>query len=226
MAKGLFVTGTDTEVGKTVIGAGLLAGLNARGYRTAGMKPVASGAVSGEEGLRNEDAEALRAAASLERPYELVNPYVFVPPIAPHLAAAQIGTTIVLDKIEADFHRLSLGADWVVVEGVGGWKVPLNDQHTTADLARRLGLPVVLVVAIRLGCINHALLSAESIAAAGLPLAGWVANCRRPDIAERDVIEALKARLDGPLLGTVPILPIVAPDAVARCLELDAVTNL
>lgn len=223
MIKGVFVAGTDTEVGKTVISTGLLAGLNAKGYRTVGMKPVASGSRNSENGLRNEDAEALRAAASVERPYELVNPYAFVPPIAPHLAAEQAGVTIDLDGIVRDYKQLTLGADWTVVEGVGGWKVPLNDHETTADLARRLGLPVVLVVAIRLGCINHALLSAESIAAAGLPLAGWVANCRQPDIAERDVIEALKARLDGPLLGNVPRMTAVGPEEVARYLELDPV---
>ena len=140
------------------------------------MKPVASGCSNTADGLRNDDAERLQASSSVEIDYQDVNPYAFEPAVAPHLAAHAVGVTIDLDKIHTHYQRLCAKADWVVVEGVGGWLVPLNDEATIADLARILGLPIILVVAIRLGCLNHALLTVEAIKQAGLPLAGWIAN--------------------------------------------------
>lgn len=221
MIKGFFITGTDTDVGKTVVSAGLLNALGQTGRRTAAMKPVASGCDKTADGLRNADAEILRATATLKQPYERVNPYAFLPPIAPHIAARQAGVDIDIPTIVSAYKKLALEADMLVVEGVGGWKVPLNGAETTADLAKALRLPVILVVAIRLGCLSHALLTAESIAAAGLPLRAWVANCHATDIAERDIIQTLNGRLGVPLLGTLPRLRSAEPAAVAKHLKVD-----
>ncbi|TNF58566.1 MAG: dethiobiotin synthase, partial [Burkholderiales bacterium] len=164
-----------------------------------GMKPVAAGHAPGE---LNEDVEAMRLAANVDAPLRDVNPYVFEPPIAPHVAAAQAGVRIEIPPIVAAYRRLAALADVVVVEGAGGWRVPLNDQEDMTDLAQALGLPVVLVVGLRLGCLNHALLTAESIAHRGLRWAGWIGNAIDPDMLCRDEnIEALRARLPGPCLG-------------------------
>src|SRR5262245_38371282 len=168
MSRGYFITGTDTGVGKTLVACALLRAFAARGLRTAGMKPVAAGAeVHGNE-LRNEDVEQLRAAASVSAPRHLVNPYCLVPPIAPHIAAERAGVTIELDVIAQCHAGLSALADVVIVEGVGGFCVPLGPAIDTARLAARLALPVVLVVGMRLGCLNHPLLTAEAIASRGL----------------------------------------------------------
>src|SRR6185312_4091795 len=178
--RGFFVTGTDTGIGKTRVSAGLLKALSKSGLKTVGMKPVASGAETTAAGLRNEDALTLQSAASLKRPYELVNPYCFAPPVAPHLAAREAGVEIELDRLLGAYGELCRGADAVVVEGVGGWQVPLSDSLELPDLARALELPVVLVVGMRLGCLNHALLTARALRADGLELAGWVANAIDP----------------------------------------------
>lgn len=219
---GWFVTGTDTEVGKTRVSVGLLTALAGRGLATVTMKPVASGCAPGPDGLRNEDALLLDAAASLERPYELINPYAFEPAIAPHIAAREAGVRIDLGYIRECFARVVSGADVVVVEGVGGWQVPLGPGESTADLAVALALPVVLVVGMRLGCLNHALLSAESIRGRGLMLGGWVANCLDPD-AQRleENIQALQERLGAPFLGAIPYLAVPDAGAVADALRLE-----
>ena len=220
---GWFVTGTDTEIGKTCVSAGLLAGLAQAGLTCVGMKPVASGCSNTADGLRNDDAERLQASSSVEIDYQDVNPYAFEPAVAPHLAAHAVGVTIDLDKIHTHYQRLCAKADWVVVEGVGGWLVPLNDEATIADLARILGLPIILVVAIRLGCLNHALLTVEAIKQAGLPLAGWIAN-RLADHGEwvKENIATLKTRIDAPLLGDLPyLLEDPAPSKVATYLQLN-----
>jgi dethiobiotin synthetase len=221
---GWFVTGTDTEIGKTCVSAGLLAGLAQAGLSCAGMKPVASGCANTAAGLRNDDAERLRSISSIEIDYEDVNPYAFEPAIAPHLAARAVGVTIDLDRIHTHFQRLRAKADWVVVEGVGGWLVPLNDEATIADLARLLGLPVILVVAIRLGCLNHALLTVDSIKQTGVPLAGWVANRLAEDgTLVQENIATLKRRIAAPLLGDLPYLfTDPAPAKVATHLKLNA----
>ncbi len=223
MKAGWFVTGTDTEIGKTLVAAGLLHALAERGIRAAGMKPVASGCRRTAAGLRNDDAETLLRASGVEAAYEVVNPFAFEPPVAPHLAAAGAGETIRLERIRACCERLRAAADVVVVEGVGGWRVPLDDDLTVADIPRALGLDVILVVGIRLGCLNHALLSVESILGAGTKLAGWVANeCAPGSLLVAANIAALRARIAAPLLGTVPYLEDTSARRVARFLELDA----
>lgn len=206
MSRGLFVTGTDTEIGKTWCSLGLIARLQQDGHRVAAMKPVASGChIAAEGSLRNDDALKLQSQASSLLPYELVNPYAFEPAIAPHIAAMQSGTTIRLETIVSHFEQLRQRADITVVEGVGGWQVPLNDSQYVADLAHALGLPVILVVGLRLGCINHALLSAESIRARGCTLAGWIGNSVDPDMQQQDVnIQSIAERIGAPLLGIIP----------------------
>lgn len=219
---GLFITGTDTEVGKTFAACGLLAGLSARGLRTAAMKPVASGCERTLDGLRNEDALALMAAASVVHPYEQVNPVALEPAIAPHLAAAEAGVAIDVVGLAAGARRLAADADMLVVEGAGGWRVPLTAEHGFSDLAAALGYPVVLVVAVRLGCINHALLTAEAVVRDGLPLAGWIANVTNPDEPRLEQqLETLGARLPAPCLGTLPWAPEERPDHRARHLHCE-----
>ena len=201
-ARGLFVTGTDTGVGKTRVAVALIRTLRAQGLRVAAMKPVAAGAEPGE---LNEDVVALRAAANVDADLRDVNPYAFAPAIAPHIAAAEAGVRIELGVIATAYARLAARADVVVVEGAGGWRVPLNDSEDMADLAQRLGLPVVLVVGLRLGCLSHALLTAESIAARRLPWAGWVGNHIDPEmVCPAANVAALRARLPEPCLGVQP----------------------
>jgi dethiobiotin synthetase len=202
---GFFVTGTDTGVGKTVVSCGLLRAACARGLRSVGMKPVAAGAeMHGNEWV-NDDVAALRAAGNVAAPASEVNPYCFAPPIAPHIAAAEAGVDIEVDVIARAYAALSARADLVVVEGAGGYLVPLGLDVDMALLAERLALPVVLVVGMRLGCINHALLTAEAIRARGNVLAGWVANHIDPymDRSEANV-ETLAGRIGAPLIGRVP----------------------
>lgn len=226
MKSAYFVTGTDTGVGKTRVSCALLRAFAARGLRAAGMKPVAAGCEAPTGcGMVCDDVARLRAAGNVEAPAEWVNPYAFLPPVAPHLAAAQSGVEIDLDTLAAAFSRLGALADVVIVEGVGGWRVPLNPREDTADLARRLGLPVILVVGMRLGCLNHALLTAQSVAACGLPLAGWIANRIDPTMPLFDEnVQALRERLTAPLLGVLPYL-INADDArTAEYLRLDGLS--
>lgn len=215
--KGLFVTGTDTGVGKTRISTALMTLMQARGLSTAGMKPVASGCVWQEGSLVNEDAVALMAQSDVDLPYACVNPYAFEPAIAPHIAASQADEQIELRTILQRFEYIASRADCVVVEGAGGFLVPLNQRETLADLALALDLPVVLVVGIRLGCINHALLSAEAIAQRGLTLAGWVANLVEHDAVSRANVDSLMQRIHAPCLGVVPYLE--AADRVAQYLN-------
>jgi dethiobiotin synthetase len=203
-ARGIFVTGTDTGIGKTRASALLVRAHRACGRRAVGMKPVASGCRETPDGLRNEDAEALMAASEPSPPYALCNPYALLPPIAPHIAAQEAGVDIALDRIVAAYGELAAMSDRVVVEGVGGWCVPLTGASMQADLVRALDLPVVLVVGLRLGCINHALLSARAIVADHCVLVGWIANRVDPAMARADEnLDTLRARIDAPLLGVV-----------------------
>jgi dethiobiotin synthetase len=202
----LFVTGTDTEVGKTRISVGLIKILQQQGLKVAAMKPIASGCEWQDGQLQNEDALALSQQADIKLPYSQINPYAFEPAIAPHLAAEQIGQSISLEVIETNFAAMKLQADAIVVEGAGGWFVPINDQQTIADLAKALQIPVVLVVAIKLGCINHALLTVQAIAASGLKLEGWVANDFLQDPQSTLIIQSLTQRIAAPCLGIVPKL--------------------
>jgi dethiobiotin synthetase len=221
MAQGFFVTGTDTGVGKTLIACALLHALSVRGLRVIGMKPVAAGAARIAGRLVNDDVMALQVASTLTAPAHLVNPYCFEAPIAPHIAASLEGVIIEVERLHAAYAELKAMADCVIVEGAGGFRVPLSADHDTADLARRLQLPVVLVVGVRLGCINHALLTASAIAAMGLNLAGWVANQVDPLMLYVDEnIRTLHSRLHAPLIGRIAYM--ASPDAqhVASLLDV------
>ena len=197
-----FVTGTDTEVGKTFVTSALLLALCARGVKAVGMKPVAAGT---DAAGKNDDVEALIAASGVSAPRELINPYLFQPAIAPHIAAAEEGRVIDIALIVDAFKSLREMADTVLVEGVGGFCVPLGPHSDTAELAEALGLPVILVVGMRLGCINHALLSQQAIAARGLKLAGWIANRIDPGMSRfAENLAALEERMAAPLLAVIP----------------------
>lgn len=196
-----FVTGTDTGVGKTLVSCALLHAFAAQGKRVAGMKPVAAG---GDEDGQNADVKQLRAAGNIPASFGQINPYSFLQPVAPHIAARNAGVRIDLARILTSYRELASQADVVIVEGVGGFKVPLNELQDSAELAQQLDLPVILVVGMRLGCLNHALLTSSAIEACGLLCAGWVANVLdegMPALTEN--IEALQQRLASPLLGVV-----------------------
>lgn len=228
MSFGVFVAGTDTGIGKTVVSAALLAALNRAGGRAIGMKPVASGCRQTAHGWRNEDALALMAQSAGAADYALVNPYALAEAIAPHLAASAAGVEIRLDPILAAFAALSTNADCLVVEGVGGWAVPLSPTLMQADLARALKLPVILVVGLRLGCINHALLSARAISADGCRLIGWIGNRIDPTMARvEDNVATLRERLSAPCLGVLPHADPADPGALADYLgtALEVVTE-
>ena len=218
-----FVTGTDTEIGKTMISAAILHQLVVKGVRACGMKPIAAGAALRDGVLHNDDADLLRAAGNVHLPVALTTPFMLRTAAAPHIAAAIDGVTIAPVPIIAAYAEIAAASDAVVVEGVGGFRVPLTDDFDTADLAAQLNLPVVLVVGMRLGCISHALLTVEAIIARNLVLAGWVANHIDPHMQfADDNVAALAARIPAPLLGRVPFMD--APDHVgaAACLDLAA----
>lgn len=220
--KGVFVAGTDTGVGKTLFSAALLLRLADAGVLAAACKPVSAGCRREGGRLVNADAELLAATAPLQRPLEVVNPVALEPAIAPHIAAAEAGVPLEAAMLAAACRRAAEGADFLVVEGAGGWRVPLNAQETLADVARLLALPVVLVVGLRLGCLNHALLSVAAIRADGLELAGWVANPIDPGMPRREEnVAALEARIGAPLLARLPHCR--QPDEPARAREAAAV---
>jgi len=209
----LFITGTDTGVGKTRIAAALCVAYAARRQRVAAMKPVASGCTQTRAGLRNEDAEALLAAMTVHAAYAEVNPYAFEPAIAPHIAAMEAGCSIDFGLLDGCYERLRRQSDVTIVEGAGGWLAPLDATRTFADLAVRWQLDVILVVGLRLGCLNHALLTAEAIEARGLKLAGWVGNSVDPDFERREAnTDTLRSRLAATCLGILPY----SPDSSAR----------
>lgn len=224
MSQAFFITGTDTDAGKTTVAAGLLHAARCAGLSTAAVKPVASGCEPTAAGLRNADALALLAECSLPLDYAQVNPQAFLPAIAPHLAAREAGVVLDAAQLAGQVRGvLALQADFTLVEGAGGWRVPLSDEQMLSDLPKALGLPVILVVGVRLGCINHALLSAEAIRADGLILAGWVANVIAPETSRLEENLATLARLlPAPCLGQVPHLPAPSAAAVAHCLRFDA----
>jgi dethiobiotin synthetase len=215
-----FVTGTDTGVGKTLISSALLYGLSQAGLKAAGMKPLAAGAEMREGVLHNDDVFQLEAASSLALPRDLVVPYLLREPAAPHIAAALEQTAIDPQRLLSAYAQIAAQAESVVVEGVGGFRVPLTDDFDTADLAEKLQLDVILVVGLRLGCLNHALLTAEAIAARGLRLAGWVANQIDPAMPhQQENIDALSQRLSAPLLGVVPHMAQASAASAARHLD-------
>ncbi|KVV58798.1 dethiobiotin synthetase [Burkholderia ubonensis] len=226
----LFVTGTDTEIGKTFVSAALLHGFARLGLRAAAMKPVAAGAYEQDGVWRNEDADQLDAAANVVLPPALRTPFLLKAPAAPHLAAAQEGVTLDLDTIVACHREALTRADVVVVEGAGGFRVPLTGTRDMADLAVALGVPVVLVVGVRLGCISHALLTADAIRQRGLTLAGWVANHVDPAMAFQDenvaTLRDWLAREHGaPLIGRIPRLAPAAPESAAATLDVAAIID-
>ncbi|GLK90898.1 dethiobiotin synthase [Pseudomonas turukhanskensis] len=222
MTAAFFIAGTDTEVGKTTIAAGLLCAARRQGLSTAACKPVASGSEATPAGLRNSDALALLGQCSLPLTYDEVNPLAFAPAIAPHLAAREAGVELTAAALLAPVrHVLEHGADFTVVEGAGGWRVPLGDGGYLSDLPVALGLPVILVVGVRLGCINHAVLSAEAIARDGLQLVGWVANIVDPGTSRlEENLATLTELLAAPCLGRVPRLADASPEEVAEHLQL------
>ncbi|MFT4198247.1 MAG: dethiobiotin synthase [Pseudoxanthomonas sp.] len=213
MAASFYVTGTDTGIGKTVSSSALLHALRARGLRAVGMKPVASGCARDDGGRWvNEDALALQAASDPVPDYADLNPFALPAPLAPELAAQRFGTEVTLAPLRAAFARLRAQAEAVVVEGVGGWAAPLSPTLMQADLVRALGLPVMLVVGLRLGCLNHALLSARAIAGDGLRLAGWIGNTLDPPMdALEENLAMLGQRLPAPCWGVLPWLPGADP---------------
>jgi dethiobiotin synthetase len=222
--KTFFVTGTDTDAGKTTVSAGLLEKANQQGLRCFGLKPVAAGCDDTPEGLRNDDALRHLAASNVALDYAEVNPITLAPPIAPHIAAEQEGRRLSAERISG-LVRGSLfhPADFVLVEGAGGWRVPLNNRETFADVAKQLQVPVILVVGMKLGCINHALLTAEAIVRDGCTLVGWVANQVDPDMACFDEnLATLKNAFRAPLLGVVSHLEQDDAPSVAKFLSIDA----
>ncbi|PKM31329.1 MAG: dethiobiotin synthase [Gammaproteobacteria bacterium HGW-Gammaproteobacteria-11] len=217
-----FVTGTDTEIGKTTIAAALLYAARQRGLSTAAVKPVAAGAESTPQGLRNDDALALQAQCQPALAYDDINPLCLEAAIAPHIAAQEEGVELTVERLAAGCQRVfQHQAQLTLVEGAGGWRVPLNAEQTLADLACNLNVPVIMVVGMKLGCINHALLTAEAIAADGLKLVGWVANQVDPQMNRAaENLATLKERLKAPCLGVVPWLAQPLPEVIASHLDI------
>ena len=217
--RGLFVTGTDTGVGKTVASVALIQRLRIEGLRAVGMKPVASGCERTPDGWRNDDALRLQAASDPCPVYEDVNPYALMMATAPQLAARAMGVRVDLAYLVDAYARLAAQADAVVVEGVGGWAAPLDDGLDQVDLVRKLELPVVLVVGLRLGCLNHARLTARAIQSDGMRLIGWIGNRVNPTFAECDeYVELMRGALPAPCLGVLPYAQF--PDAAAMASSL------
>jgi dethiobiotin synthetase len=221
--RGVFVTGTDTDCGKTEICLAVMSAMQEHGLQVLGMKPVASGCERTRRGARSDDARRLRAQGSAEIAYEAVNPYAFEPPIAPHIAAGQSGSEIELSVICSAAQALAAQCDFLVIEGVGGWRVPLGPALFVSDLPRALDLPVLLVCGLKLGCINHTLLTAESIRATGSRLIGWVANQVDPNMAARqENLATLAALIGAPCLGVIPWLTSPDPRRIGHQLAVDA----
>ena len=213
-----FVTGTDTGVGKTLVSCALLHAFAAQGKRVVGFKPVAAGC---DDDDHNDDANQLRAASTVRATYGQINPYCFPHPIAPHLSARHAGARIDFSRIFASYDELAGQSDEVIVEGVGGFCVPLNEKQDSIDLAKQLDIPVILVVGMRLGCLNHALLTMRAIADAQIECAGWVANVLDADMpALQENIDALRERIQAPLLGIIPFQSQADAHTVATCLDL------
>jgi dethiobiotin synthetase len=225
MRRDYFVTGTDTGVGKTLITAGLLRRLSESGLRVAGMKPIAAGSVAGPEGPANDDALLLQAESSVRHPYAIVNPWLFEPAIAPHIAAEEAGVQIDTARIVAAYEILRDAADVVLAEGAGGFLVPLDARRSCSEIPALLRMDVILVVGLRLGCLNHAFLTVEAIDARGLTLAGWVGNHIDPGFVRFDAnVATLEARIPAPCLGIVPHM--AQPDVAAAAAALSGASRL
>jgi len=219
MEKAYFITGTDTDVGKTYATLALMHTIKQQGKTVIGMKPVAAGCELQDGQLKNDDALLLQAHSSIPVAYELINPYAYLQAVSPHIAG--IHNPVNVDRVGDAFHTLQSLADMVLVEGAGGWYAPINDGQAVSDLAQILALPVIMVVAIRLGCINHARLTYQAIHASGLPCAGWLANCTDPDMLNRaENIATITRLLDAPLLGALPYQEPADFDFLARQIVL------
>ena len=218
LSKYFFVTGTDTNVGKTMMTASLLVALKRKRFSAVGIKPVASGCTMTAEGLRCSDALLLMEHNSITLPYHVVNPIAFETPVAPHFLSNDLSSHTVVKSLQAIF---TLQSDYCLLEGVGGWRVPLNATETMADVARALPISVIMVVGLRLGCLNHALLTQEAILNDGISIAGWIANCIDPAMLYVDQnIKTLEQRITAPLLGVVPYQSDINIETIADCLEV------
>jgi dethiobiotin synthetase len=220
--KVFFITGTDTDVGKTEVAAGLLEAANQKGLRTGAIKPVAAGCEDRGDGPQNDDAIKLQALANVELSYQQVNPVSLDLPMAPHIAAQEQGKVLSANRLTGFCRGVSmLPMDFLVIEGAGGWRVPINKRETMADIPKQLNAEVILVVGIRLGCINHALLTAQAIRLDGLKIAGWVGNILDTEMLRIDEnIDTLKHMLIEPCLGVVPRLSEVTPQQIAAHLTI------
>jgi dethiobiotin synthetase len=219
MEKGFFITGTDTNIGKTWATIALMRYFKAQGKSVVGMKPVASGCSMQEGQLKNEDALLIQENASLRINYELINPYAYELAVSPHIAGAK--NPVILKKVVSKFNVLKELAEIVLVEGAGGWQAPLTEQEDIADLAKALALPVIMVVAIRLGCINHAKLTYQAIQYSGMKCAGWIGMCTDPKLLNREEnIHTLKTSLDVPLLGVLPYIEVADFNFLSEQLQL------
>lgn len=226
MLRSVFITGTDTGVGKTLVSCALIHAFKSRDLKVAGMKPVASGSEPTPQGLRNDDALALQRTANVPAEYETINPYCFSPAIAPHLAARQAGVAIELSTLRRAYLQLSTQAEVVVVEGAGGWRVPLEPSGYLSDFAEVLQLDVILVVGLRLGCINHAVLTAEAIRAGRCRLVGWVGNVIDPEFQPlQDNLATLAERLAARCLGVLPYVPNPDSLTLSGLIDLDRLTS-
>jgi dethiobiotin synthetase len=225
-ARGVFVAGTDTGVGKTLVTCALLHGFAALGLRAVGMKPVAAGAVRRKGSWHNDDVAQLIAASSVKVNPSLINPYCFAPAVAPHIAAAEAGVTIRTATIAAHYSRLARVADVVVVEGVGGLLVPLGHRSCASGIPLRLGIPVVLVIGLRLGCLNHALLTVDALQSRGLRLAGWIASRIDPRMSRQvQNLDTLRQRIGAPLLGILPHRRSPRADRLSRTLDISTLNT-
>lgn len=219
MEKGYFITGTDTNVGKTWATIALMRYFKSQGKSVAGMKPVASGCLIQGGRLKNEDALLIQANASLPIDYDLINPYAYELPVSPHIAG--VNNPVKLGQLAAGFETLKTLADIIVVEGAGGWYAPLNERETISDLAKLLALPVIMVVAIRLGCINHARLTYQAVAQSGVNCVGWIAVCTERELLGGDQnIQTIKSTVDAPLLGVLPYREVADFDFFAEQLKM------
>lgn len=225
-----FITGTDTGVGKTWATLALMKALQNQGEVVVGMKPVASGCTKTDAGLRNDDAVKILQLNSKSYPqpldYKTINPYAFAPPAAPHIAAGWAGVKIDIQKVSDDFNLLQKDADSVLVEGVGGWCVPLSDNEMLADLVRRLDLAVILVIGLRLGCINHALSTCRAIQGDGVKLQGWMTSQIDQDyVGVEETLAAFRSRINAPFLGSLPYLERFNIEYLARHIKLPTLNN-
>jgi len=226
MANGIFITGTDTGVGKTWFTVTLMEALKKQGHQVAGMKPIASGAILDDGRLMNEDASLIMHHCSEATNYELINPVVFESAVAPHIAVSKKKEIIDLDQIVASYDQLASNSESVIVEGIGGWRVPISDKISIVDLVRALNLPVIMVVGIRLGCINHAILTAEAIRADGVTLCGWVSNQLDKDcLYKQETIDTLNERLDCPQIADLAYMKDFEPDKMLDRINLSLIMD-